>query len=576
MAYVQPNSIIEFYSDLNLSQDYNDTLYFENPGSRDTYFNNITKLAVAERCYYARDNRGFVRVEVPMSTLIHAQYMRFKNTAYENKWWYAFVRDVNYINDNTTEVEFELDRLMSWMGNFTLHACYVERQHSETDAIGDNIVDENFNCGEYVNLNAQDESLDAFLSDSGFFNRRSHGNAWNGNNGWVYLAFVSEPIIQTSPARTGLGVYNGCSIYVFANTEAGRNQMNTQLHNADIFGQVISVVLVPEKFIPYIPSYVPPLYDGAVDYGNNTTLQRTQAPYVLEKSITKTFTYLGGRNASEGYQPANMKMYTYPYNFLVVNNSEGDEAILKYELFNSQNCLFDISASLTQNPEIVCIPKNYRGMSKNVAEAIAMKHFPMAGWASDLFMAYIAQTLSTAPIKLGTALAGGALAPSISTPISLTNRQNEKANYANELSAENSLSAGVTSSLVSGLEHSIRPQENVSAPNQDIMTILNDKEFYFLRRTVRPEYAKMIDNYFTMFGYADKTVHVPKMNARTRFTYVKTIGCKINCACPASDADFIEQLFNKGIRFWKDHTDIGNYTSPNLPLPQQNEGEQNG
>ena len=69
-----------------------------------------------------------------------------------------------------------------------------------------------------------------------------------------------------------------------------------------------------------------------------------------------------------------------------------------------------------------------------------------------------------------------------------------------------------------------------------------------------------------MFGYPDGTVHSPNMNARTRFTYVKTIGCKINCRCPASDADFIEELFNKGIRFWKDHTQIGNYTSPNAPI----------
>ncbi len=96
MAYVQPNSRIEFFTDLGISQDYNDTLYFATEAQKDTYFTNVdNRLAHVDRCYYTRDNRGFVRVELPMYTLISAQYMRFKNTSYENKWWYAFVEDVN-------------------------------------------------------------------------------------------------------------------------------------------------------------------------------------------------------------------------------------------------------------------------------------------------------------------------------------------------------------------------------------------------------------------------------------------------------------------------------------------------
>ena len=68
-----------------------------------------------------------------------------------------------------------------------------------------------------------------------------------------------------------------------------------------------------------------------------------------------------------------------------------------------------------------------------------------------------------------------------------------------------------------------------------------------------------------MFGYAQKKVDVPNMDARPYWTYVKTIQCKINSRCPASDADFIEKCFNRGIRFWKDHRDIGNYSLNNEP-----------
>lgn len=573
MSYVQPNSTIEFFSDLNLSQDYNDSLYFETPALRDIYFTNIQKLAVADRCYYARDNRGFVRVELPIGTMMHAQYMRFKNTSYENNWWYAFVKDVVYINDHTVEVQFELDILMSYMGEFTLKACYIERQHVEDDSIGANLVDENFNCGEYVNLNASDETQDAFDSKTGWFSSFDSGatHTWNNNKAWSYLAFVSQPLLVASPVREGLGIYNGLDIGIYANTPAGRSDMNQALHLQDIFGNVISICLLPEKFIPKIPNYNVPPYLGAVNYA---TVNRDEVPYVLTKSITKSFEYLGDLPPSvtghNGYLPVNNKLYTYPYNFLVVNNSEGQEMIYKYELFSSSSCNFELSASLTQKPEIVCFPDNYRGVSKNTAESIIMSHFPMAGWSSDLFMAYAAQALSTAPLAMIdpslTAL-GGSSAIESTIVGTKTPRKIETATKQADLA----LNSAVSSALNEGIQHLEKPQEVVGQVAVDALTIMNNKDFYFFRRTVRPEYAEMIDNYFTMFGYAIKKVAVPNMNARTRFTYVKTIGCKLNCACPASDADFIEQLFNRGIRFWKNHLDIGNYDDPNPPNPTEGE-----
>jgi hypothetical protein len=258
--------------------------------------------------------------------------------------------------------------------------------------------------------------------------------------------------------------------------------------------------------------------------------------------------------------PKNNKMYTYPYNFLAVSNSEGDEAIYQYELFKGNNCTFHLTASYTQTPEIDCVPYNYRMYGRNLDESIKMKHFPMAGWSSDLFMAYVAQSLSTLPVDLSS----GGMSKLMSNVSSSESDTMTKAE-------SDKLSTQVNSSLKEGVSHFLQPMKQVGETSTDVNTIVNKKDFYFFRRTVRPEYARMIDNYFTMFGYADKTVHIPNMNARTRFTYVKTIGCKLNCACPASDADFIEQLFNKGIRFWKNHLDIGNYSSPNPPNPTEGE-----
>ena len=599
MSYIQPNSRIEFFTDLGISQDYNDTLYFTDVNAKDAYFSNIDRLAHVDKCYYARDNRGFVRVELPMVTMIHAQYMRFKNTSYENKWWYAFVDDVVYVNDNTTEVQFTLDPMLTWMGEFHPKACFIERQHSVTDEVGDNLVDESFDCGEYVNLSAINENASANLSRTGWFNSGlgNYQAPWKNNTKWVYMVFMTEPLLVSQPIRDSLGVYNGLSVYIYPNTPDGLSAMAQATHLQDIFGDVVSIILVPECFIPKIPNYVTPIYPGAVNYG---TIDRTEAPYVKTFSdVTKNFTHIGGSESSGGYKPRNKKLFTYPYNFLAVWNCEGKEAIYRYELFSGNTCEFQLCASYTQKPEIICLPRNYRKLGFNSEEGITMKDFPMAGWSSDLFMAYIAQTLTTAPVSLmGAAQLDAAVMQANATNLaqvatktdtSVITKGNASADSPgvnfktssdvryNNIREEKPVGRAkpvvntareITSLLVEGATHFLQPMMPHGQPSIDALTIMNEKDFYFYRRTIRPEYARMIDNYFTMFGYAQKIVDVPNMNARQRFTYVKTIGCKIDCMCPASDLDKIEAIFNNGIRFWKDHTQIGNYTDDNLPYTQ--------
>lgn len=585
MSYIQPNSRIEFFDDIGISQDYNDTLYFPTLAAKDTYFSNIDRLAHVDRCYYVRERRGYVRVELPMNTMIHAQYMRFQNTSYGLKWWYAFVKDVIYINDNTTEVQFELDPMLTWMGSFTVSPCFVERQHSETDNVGDNLIDEGFDTGEYVNANAFVESYSTDISNTGLFNTISEEDyEWRYNSAWSYMVFFNEPLVIENPVRTGLGIYSGLSVSIYPNTADGLTRMQAFLHTDNILTNVQAIVLIPEKLIPKIPNYVVP-YSGAVDY---STIERDEVPYCENVQMRKTFT-----NIDTYTNIRNNKIFTYPYNFLVAWNGEGKECTYRYELFNSPLVNFKVCASLTEKPEITCFPENYRGIENNYAEGITMHDFPMASWNSDVFMAYLAQTLSSAPVRMLTAstIDGAIMQANVANlsqmaTIDKTRTLDSTAFFGatgnstrlvDEQRNVTTMPVGRSIPQVSmahttgdilrdATTHLLQPSVAHGQQSSDVLTILNKKDFYFYRRTIRGEFAKRIDDYWTMYGYPDRTLHVPNMNARQRFTYVKTQACKINCSCPASDANFIEELFNKGIRFWKNHTQIGNYTDDNLPI----------
>lgn len=567
MSYIQPNSRIEFYSDLNLSDDYTDSLYFESPALRDIYFTNLPTLAIADKCYYVRENRGFIRVELPIATLMHAQYMRFKNTSYENNWWYAFVKDVDYVNDNTTEVQFELDILMSWMGEFTLMECLVERQHSETDAIGDNLVDEDINTGEYVfNGNPQ---------KTGHFDN------------WKYLVTIAPDGRIYPPSGTYLGLYNGLA-YRLVNASDMNGTISDIMENGGLpwiqnEERIQNIQYIPSDFVP--------------------TNAQQQAPIEYSVSVNNTFDGVGGYGSAADIQAhpdhaiKNNKLYTFPYNVLCVYNSEGKENIYQYERFSPMvgvgDIVFKVAGSMGVKSEIICVPMNYKNVQGGGAfapaydEQMTIKQFPLCSWTTDTFKAFIAQHFSSIPntlVKAGAAtIAAAKLSASGASIAAQTAAQMPGASLATQNAVNEATVAlnmgkavGVGLGVVAlqsavellkgGIAHEITPSQAHGESASDVMTLLRAKDFYFYRKSVNYETAQIIDNFFTMYGYADKTVHVPNMNARTRFTYVKTVGCKLHCPCPASDAAFIEKLFDRGIRFWKNHQQIGNYSQPNSPL----------
>lgn len=528
MSYIQPNSRIEFFDDIGISQDYNDTLYFPTVTAKDTYFSNIDRLAHVDRCYYARDNRGYVRVELPMNTLIHSQYMRFKNTSYENKWWYAFVTNVIYINDNTTEVQFELDPIMTWMGEFTISPCFVERQHSEVDYIGSNVVPESINISEPV---IRTRTVSSVCGNYGIVIFMSHKNCqWidQGENWALYR-----------PQMVG-GVYNGVDM-IYCGSPAVVEYTIGVITTENWIDDIIGIKMLPMNFKPLSSSV------GSI----------------ITQTISRTKPY----SDISGYSNVrNKKLFTYPYNYVSISNSEGQSNIYKYELFgqvppnqnNYPNYNFSAKGAWNMDMEVILAPDNYNGNlgSPTYEDQLAMHDFPSCAWNVDTYKAMMAQKESSLPTRL--------LASSMST-YAASQLRPITTRHAMSIQATNAAS-DISDLLANAILPPNMPTIVRGSQGSNMLIGVGQKDFIVTEYNINAYDAKIVDDYFTMFGYADRTVHVPNMNARQRFTYVKTIGCKINCRCPASDADFIENLFNRGIRFWKNHTQIGNYTDDNLPI----------
>ena len=98
---------------------------------------------------------------------------------------------------------------------------------------------------------------------------------------------------------------------------------------------------------------------------------------------------------------------------------------------------------------------------------------------------------------------------------------------------------------------------------------------------VSPYYAKMIDEYFSMFGYATNRVGKPNITSRPYWNYVKTSNCHITGKVDSSggqitytrgmDAETKEKIcsiYDEGITFWhyRQDMDVGNYSKDNRPV----------
>ena len=72
------------------------------------------------------------------------------------------------------------------------------------------------------------------------------------------------------------------------------------------------------------------------------------------------------------------------------------------------------------------------------------------------------------------------------------------------------------------------------------------------RMQVTPYYARIIDNYFTAYGYAINDIKKPELNTRTRFNFIWTQGANILGDLPTDAKKVINAQLDAGLRIWHD------------------------
>lgn len=520
MSYIAPNSDIVLCTNVPLENTYDHTLTFANTTAQQTYFASKAYKTITQNSYQ-RAMKNSLRIACTMDEAVRCNYLYFKNTSFENKYFYAFITGWEYVNNITTEITYEIDVFQTFFFDIDIKPSFVEREHSSTDAIGDNLVPEGLEQGEYIIMRTDPINLTAI---SGYvatnacilmlctFNDDTECTDYNGN----FLNYVFSglnPIVKTTT-----------------------NDLQTFL--AKVINKKGSLDGIVSAFMcPFTPLVNPATY------------------FTWNLEVVKNYSL-----TLDGYTPKNNKLYTSPYYTFRVRS---DDAVNEYpfEYFSGTNAEFELIALLIPEPILVLIPKNFKRYTGNTVKRLdlrmTLQNFPQCSFDSDVYKVYLAQNAAS----LRASIATNYIQKSYGVA-----QQIGKGHIGAGVGEAISLGADIANTLAQLEDIKIRPPELTGT-----QTALNDyavgaKNFYGDIMSIRAEFARIIDDYFNMFGYATHRVKTPNITGRPHWNYVKTKGIVLDVAnAPQPYIQKLVDCFNNGITFWHNPSEVGNYNLDNRP-----------
>lgn len=548
MAVITPNTdVILLKVPLEISDDHQ--LTFADATAQFNYFNGLTGKIELENFTYSRKD-GVLRVPYGYDDVISYNYVMYRNTSYSSKWFYAFITGYEYLNDGATALSIKTDVWQTWQFALNYKATFVEREHTNDDAVGHNTIPENFETGDFV----ANGDITQF------------GINYSGINDYVIVVDVSmvenpgtnqtltyswlDPSTQSMPNQYVNGIASGLYHLILGYNSSviisARNLIDVY-DKAGLSNAILNIYVLPTVLV------------GECEFGLTiSTTGNAPAGSCGGIAVPKysqgvfdcgTYTYPRATTVG-GYTPKNNKLFCYPWNYLNVSNNAGTTLPYRYEDWNG-NVTFRVDGVLSPGGGIKAVPVNYKNIlntENGYDYSINGGKFPICAWTTDAYTNWLTQ-----------------------------NSVNVKVDWVNQaLSSLGQVVTGNVIGAVTGIaERSLNNQRNESNANLvadqtkgnlnagDVVWAKYRGQFTFMPMSIKAEYARCIDDYWTAYGYKTNRVKLPNITGRRNWNFVKTVGCYIEADIPQEDLQEIKSLFDKGITFWHNPSTFMDYSQTN-------------
>lgn len=577
---------IRIIRDVPFHSDYRHTRWFTNRTSQLNYFMSKPVVHTMAEAPFQRDKGNtFLRVNTSLEKLRGANYLIFQNTDYENKWFFAFVTKLEYVQRGTTYVHFQLDVLQTWMFDFTFKPSFIAREHQRLwDDDGKPVI------------NTINEGLD-YGTDYDIVDVR-HVDPFHG---YRFLVIVTKEVIHEGSEGVKpviIGSPQPLSYYIVPFKFDGSTpniKVGSDSYAVSPPDRVLEALYQIERAVNNVVSIYVTEYFGVpltVIPGTNTPdhiefhsgdfssvlIGGLDQPFYciyvnrIDQFEKYTFSigygkYLGLRETRES------KLWMYPYTVTVLDDLKGNRVELKNEYIENDFIEISLYGSLGPTNKTAWVVENYNHeMNDQIAAEFEYALINNNPQDMPVINDYLTAFLQGNKNSLQTQkehIFWNSIMSMTSNAISGT-----ASAFAGNLFGAGMAGTSIVQGAVGGyyqiqqLESKVKDIANIP-PSLVKMGSNTSFEFgngltglYLIRKQIKPEYQRKLEDFFNMYGYKQHEVKIPNLTTRRYWNYVQTVGCNIRGDFNQEDLTEIKRIFDNGITLW--HTDdIGNYNLNN-------------
>jgi len=536
-------------------------LTFANATAQYNYFNSLPKLAVTNFTYQRKD--GTIRYGANFDSLLDYNYVMYRNDAYSNKWFYAFITGMEYLNDNVTAISIKTDVWQTYQFELTFKPVLIDREHTNNDTVGANTLPEGLELGEMV-CNGDVTNFGVNITGVGdwviVIDVTMIENP--GDNQTLKATWVggSTPSMYVNGIPSGL--YH-ILLGVNASMVTSARDVIDVYDKAGLSDAIQNIYILPRSLVGNVEFGLTLSTMGSAPAGSVGGLAMPS----YSQGVTSLGTYSYARATSiRGYVPKNNKLFCYPYNYLNVSNNAGTVVPYHYEDF-SGNVTFKVEGVLTPSGSTKAIPVDYKYITNNencYDYSINGAKYPMCSWSTDSYTNWLTQNGVNMTHQWSQSIIQGgwdAIKTSAGVGLAVGGAAGAAAGLA--IYGANLLGTALEQHRAKSQANLVSDQAHGNANSGDIVWSKLRSQFTFIPMSIKPEYARCIDEFFSQFGYKCNRVKVPNITGRRNWNYVKTVGCYIEADIPQEDLAEIKTMFDKGITLWHNPATFADYSQSN-------------
>lgn len=472
--------------------------------------------------------------------------------------YYFFVDGVEWVaNEKVVKLHYHYDWWQTYCHRVSVLDSFVEREHVEDDTFGKHIIEENLPISDYKVQSST--TLDGGATDLLYCICSCD---------WEGVVSASHNTNTPIPSMCKPSKFESSPQIVFNTDKSEMDILMKKIVGSNKIDSVVGFYAIPSSAIPSgMRKEAYDVYTGEV------------VGYYCDDSDNLAGLFFGNivrPNTIDGYTPVNNKCFTYPYCLANVTNNNGNSLIGKFEFsdYNSNHDIrFNYRFPVIEGGVGFGAFRDYDGISGlNFDYSIQGQ--------SSVELPYITNTFSCYMSANHNAIANQYKQiernKEFSQLSSYTSGVSGIISNATALNLGGMVSSAYGSSMgMIGAELSAQnTKDSIDASLNDIKSkgdvphgsfiasspqILGEFGYKAQLLTVTEENIKMIDDYFSMFGYKVNQIKVPNLTGRRYWNYVKTAGVNVVGSVPLEALNGIKTMLDSGVTVWHDITKMYQY-----------------